>query len=374
MKPLKVGIAGLGRIGRGVIRANHNKLIDGRFDIRVICDVMPIEQLTYLLAHDTTYGKPPYNVDCTDNEIIIGSKRIRYEQVDRRRVQSAEYYASMQEYDLDVLVDSTGTASIEDLHLMLEHNVAKKILCTNNIKGADISLVYGVNEDAYDPLLHRVVTSSTCTGNAFAPIAYILNEHFGIVHGRVVTIHPLLSDQRVLDGFHPTAQLGRACAASIIPTTTGVGASAVMVIPELEGKLDCLSYRVPTEIVSVIDVSATLAKNTTLEECIELFEHYAKTGMAGIIQCDYGAWGQQRASIDYLGSEYSSVLLMKQLSVQNGRQVGLALMHDNEMAYCCRVLDVLGVMNRAQYIQKQKKSYMPQRSEVMHKHVFEMLG
>jgi glyceraldehyde 3-phosphate dehydrogenase len=352
MKPLKIGIAGLGRVGRGVLRANHSKLLDGRFDIRVICDVMPVDQLAYLMAHDTTYGKPLFSVDCTDTELLIAGKKIQYEQVDRRRGQDVGYYKFLQAYDLDVLIDATGTASIEDLHLMLDHAIAKKILCTNNIKGADISLVYGVNEDAYDPELHHIITSSTCTGNAFAPIAYILNEHFGIVHARVVTIHPLLSDQRALDGFHSTSQLGRACAASIIPTSTGVGASAVLVIPELEGRLDCLSYRVPTEIVSVIDVSATLAKATTLEECTELFEHYAKTGMAGIIQCDYGAWGHQRASIDYLGSEYSSVLLMKQLSLLNGCQLGLALMHDNEMAYCCRVLDILGVMSRAHQVKQ----------------------
>ncbi len=348
MKPLHVGIAGLGRIGRGILRANHSKLLDGRFDVRVICDVMPIDQVAYLLAHDSTYGKPAFSVNCTDTDILIGDKKIRYERVDRRRRQEEDYLLALKEFDLDVFVDATGTATITDLRNIIERNIAKKVVCTSNIKGHDLSLVYGVNDDAYNSSLHQIITSSTCTGNALTPVAYILNEHFGIDYARVVTIHPALSDHRALDGFHPTSHLGRACAASILPTSTAVGSSTILVLPELDGKLDCISYRVPTEIVSVIDLAVTLSKQTTIEECTEIFEHYAKTGMSGIIQCDYGAWGHQRASIDYLGTEFSAILLMKQMNLINGRQLSLSMMHDNEVAYCYRVLDVLGVINRAQ--------------------------
>jgi glyceraldehyde 3-phosphate dehydrogenase len=190
------------------------------------------------------------------------------------------------------------------------------------------------------------MTASTCTGNAMVPVAHILEKHFGIDYARIITIHPALSDQRVLDGYHAVSQLGRTCAASILPVSTNVAKSTALVLPSLEGKLDSLSYRVPTAIVSVLDVTANLARNTSREECIELFETYAKTSLAGIIHCEYGAWGRERASIDFLGTEYSSIILMNHLAVSRGRQMGVSIMHDNERAYCCRVLDILGLISR----------------------------
>jgi glyceraldehyde 3-phosphate dehydrogenase len=357
MEPLRVGVAGLGRIGRGILRANHSRFNKGRFDIRAVCDVMPVEQVAYLLAHDSTYGKPPFSLDCQGNDLILSGKTVHYERVDRRRRPSEDSFGMLRRYDLDVFIDATGTASIEDLHAIIEKEVAKKVVCTANIPGCDISLIYGVNDNQYDHNLHHIIASNTCTGNALAPVAYILNEHIGIDYARVITLHPALSDQRALDGYHSVSELGRACAASILPTGTQVAHSTVLALPSLAGKLDSLSYRVPTEIVSCIDITATLSRDTTREECIELFEKYAKTDMAGIINCDYGAWGHQKASIDYLGTEYSSIILMKHLVVSNGRQLGLSLMHDNEVAYCCRVLDVLGVINRHAKLQARRDEH-----------------
>ncbi len=347
---LKVAVAGLGRVGRGILRANHNKLVSGRFDISVVCDVMPIDQVAYLLAHDSTYGRPPFSVDFQGNDLFFGKKKVHYERVDRRRKPDEDGLSELRQFDLDVFIDATGTATIESMRAIIDNKIAKKVVCTSNIAGCDISLVYGVNNDAYDPETHDVIASSTCTGNGFVPIAYILNKHFGIDYGRVVTIHPALSDQRALDSYHPTSHLGRSCAASIIPTGTNIGASTTLILPELEGKLDSLSYRVPTEVVSVIDFTATLARDTSRDECSALFEKYARSELSGVISCDYGAWGHQRASIDYLGTEYSSILLMKHLSVSNKRHLGLSLMHDNEAAYCHRVLDVLGVIEKAQKV------------------------
>ncbi|MDP2247216.1 MAG: glyceraldehyde 3-phosphate dehydrogenase NAD-binding domain-containing protein [Nitrosomonadales bacterium] len=345
MKNLRVGIAGLGRIGRGILRANHTKHAGGRFDVCVVCDVMPIDQVAYLLAHDSTYGKPTFSVDYIDQDLILGGKRVRYVRVDRRRRPSEDSFGMLREFDLDVFIDATGTASIDDLRAVLDKKVAKKILCTANIAGCDLSMVYGVNDHLYDPQKHFIMTSNTCTGNAMAPVAHVLDKNIGIDYARIITLHPALSDQRALDGYHAIPQLGRACAASIIPTGTQVANSTVMALPALAGKLDSISYRVPTEIVSTIDVTATLSRETSLEECIDLFTEYARNELAGIIHCDFGAWGYERTSIDYLGTQYSAILLMKHLTVMNGRQLGLSLMHDNEVAYCHRVLDVLGVLN-----------------------------
>ncbi|OQW71578.1 MAG: glyceraldehyde-3-phosphate dehydrogenase [Proteobacteria bacterium ST_bin11] len=342
---LNVGIIGLGRIGRGVLRGNFAQTKGGRFDVKVVCDVMTIDHVAYLLANDSTYGRPPFHVDCDGDDLIIDGKRVHYQRVDRRRSSpDSESFSVLREFNLDVLFDATGTATIQDFRSLITQKVAKKVLCTWNVSGCDLSLVFGVNNAAYDPARHDVISASTCTGNALVPVCHVLDKHIGIDYARAITIHPQLSDQRVLDGYHASSQLGRGCASSIIPTSTNVGKSTTLVLPRLEGKLEAMSYRVPTAIVSVIDLTASLSRNTTLEECTELFEDYANNQLAGIIHCDYGAWGHQKASIDYMATEYSSILLMHHLSVSQGHFLGLSLMHDNEHAYCCRVLDVLSVL------------------------------
>ncbi len=351
MTQLRVGIIGLGRVGRGIVRANFDQAEGEKFDVCALCDVMPEDQVTYLLANDSTYGKPPYSLDCESKSIVIGGKKIAYVRGDRRRnILDHESFSELRKLELDVIIDSTGTAKINDLRALIEQNIAKKVLCTANIGGIDISIVYGVNQNQYDPLQHHVIAASTCTGNAMTPVAHILDKHIGIDYARVITIHPALSDQRVLDGFHfSTAQLGRSCAASIIPISTNVAKSTCLILPGLEGKLDSISYRVPTEIVSAMDVTATLSRDTSLGECTELFEHYAQNELKNIVHCEYGSWGHEKASIDYLGTEYSVIILMKHLQVSNKRQLGVAMMHDNERAYCCRVLDVLGTVQQAWY-------------------------
>lgn len=345
---LRVGIAGLGRIGRGLLRTNFTQSAGGRFDLCVVCDVMPIHQVAYLMSNDSTYGKPPFTLDCIGNDLIVDGKKVRYLQVDRRRgLPDDDNSKALREFELDVFIDATGTAAIADLRAIIEQKIAKKVICTANVNGCDISLVFGVNDRDYDPERHHVLTASTCTGNAMVPVAYMLEKHFGIDYARIITIHPALSDQRVLDGYHAVSQLGRTCAASILPVSTNVAKSTALVLPSLEGKLDSLSYRVPTAIVSVLDFTANLARDTSREECIELFETYAKTSLAGIIHCEYGAWGRERASIDFLGTEYSSIILMNHLVVSRGRQLGVSIMHDNERAYCCRALDILGLIASA---------------------------
>jgi glyceraldehyde 3-phosphate dehydrogenase len=349
MSKLRVGIIGLGRVGRGIIRANYDQTEGERFKICALCDVMSEDHVTYLLANDSTYGKPSFSLACEDNFIVIAGKKIRYARGDRRRnILDHESFSELRKLELDVIVDSTGTAKIHDLRGLIEQKIAKKVVCTANIDGIDISIVHGVNHSRYDPLRHHVVAASTCTGNAMVPVAYILNKHIGIDYARILTIHPALSDQRVLDGFHfSSSQLGRACAASIIPISTNVAKSTNLVLPELEGKLDSMSYRVPTAIVSGLDVTATLSKDTDLAEISGLFEEYACNELKGIVHCEYDAWGHEKASIDYLGTEYSVIILMKHTQLSNKRHLGLAMMHDNERAYCCRVLDVLETLQSA---------------------------
>ena len=348
MVKLRAGIIGLGRVGRGIIRGNFDASQGERVRLCALSDVMTEDQVAYLLANDSTYGKPPFSVDRDDNFIIIAGKKIRYIRGDRRRnILGHESFSELKKLDLDIIIDATGTAKIEDLRGLIEQNIAKKVVCTANIGGIDISIVYGVNHGRYQHNRHHVIAASTCTGNAMAPVASILNKHIGIDYARIITIHPALSDQRVLDGYHSVSQLGRTCAASIIPIGTNVAKSTQLILPELEGRLDSISYRVPTAIVSALDVSAILSRDSSLAECSELFERYAQGPLKNILHCEYGAWGHERASIDYLGTEYSVIVLMKHLTLTGNRHLGLSLMHDNERAYCCRVLDVLETIQQA---------------------------
>ncbi|MCF6203155.1 MAG: aldehyde dehydrogenase [Methylococcaceae bacterium] len=340
-----VGIVGLGRVGRSLLRTNFIQSTVGRYNICVVCDVMPISQVAYLIANDSTYGKAPFSVDYEGDHLIIASKRILYLQVDRRQgLEKNSSLVTLRNLNIDILINATGTAVVDDLRNLIELGVTKKVICSWNIKGCDTSLVYGVNEHEYDSGLHHIISASTCTGNAMVPLAYILDKHFGIDYARIITIHPALSEQHLLDGYHKHSHLGRTQAASIIPTKTNVGASTSLILPSLEGKLDSFSYRVPTEIVSIMDVSANLSKATSVEECKELFINYSKNQLARILHCDSGLWGHESVSIDFIGTEYSLIILLNHLTVTNNRQIGISLMHDNERGYCCRALDIVGVI------------------------------
>lgn len=344
---ITIGIVGLGRVGRSMIRTNFIHSKKGRFNVSVLCDVMPISQVAYLIAFDSTYGAAPFTVDYEGDFIIIAGKKIRYLQVDRRQgLENNKSLITLRNLKLDILINATGTAIIDDLRNLIELQVTKKVLCSWNISGSDLSIVYGVNHNQYDPKKHHVIAASTCTGNAMVPLAYILDKHIGIDYARIITIHPALSDQHLLDGFHKSSHLGRTQAASIIPTKTNVGASTSLVLPALEGKLDSFSYRVPTEIVSIMDISANLSRDTSIEECTELLQQYEKKDLAGILCCDTGAWGHEKVSVDFIGAEYSLIVLMNYLTVSNNRQIGISLMHDNERGYCCRALDVIDTIGK----------------------------
>lgn len=344
---ISIGIVGLGRVGRSMLRTNFIQSKSGRFNIAVLCDVMPISQVAYLIAHDSTYGKAPFSVEFEGEYLFIAGKRIRYLQVDRRQgLEKNDDQIILKDLKIDVLINATGTAIIDDLRRLIELQITKKVICSWNITGCDLSLVYGVNEATYDNNQHHVISASTCTGNAMTPLAYILDKHIGIDYARIVTIHPALSDQHLLDGYHKHSHLGRTQAASIIPTMTNVGASTSLALPSLEGKLDSFSYRIPTEIVSVMDISANLSRDTSLEECSELLQNYANNELAGILHCDYGSWGHESVSIDFIGTEFSLIVLMNHLSMSNNRQIGISVMHDNERGYCCRALDVVSVIGK----------------------------
>jgi len=342
---LRIAISGMGRIGRGTLRAKYARDAARRLEIVAIRDVMPIQQVAYLIRHDSIYGRFAAEIDVDGDDIVINGDRIRYFQVDlHKKAAFLAAHEALRPHGVDVMVDATGRSSAGDLRSLVSAGLVRKVLTTWNVPGLDISVVFGVNHENYQDGRHVLVAASTCTGNALAPVMLVLEKHLGVRHGRVLTLHPVLSDQRVLDAPHETAHLGRMASASIVPSNTKVVESTTMVLPSLEGKLDSLSYRLPTTCVSALDLTVALERPTTVEEVTGLLDSYAGSSLAGILACDRGSWGREKVSIDFLGHSESAIVLMSHLRVLGRTQIGMSIMHDNEWGYCCRVLDVLGLM------------------------------
>ncbi|MCK5282766.1 MAG: aldehyde dehydrogenase [Nanoarchaeota archaeon] len=333
---LRVCISGLGRIGKGVLRVNSAQTDENRkFEVVAIKDVVPLENLAYLLKHDSLYGLFDKEVGVEGDNLVIDGKKIPYFQTPHAKD------VPWDKLNVDYLIEASGKVPHNELRGLLEKKIVKKVICTWNVPDADITLIQGINNSAYIPDKHNLISVSTCTGNGLVPIMYLLEKHFGVSYGHIVTIHPVLSDQKLVDVPHQLFHLGRMATRSIIPTSTNVVKSTILLIPSLKGKLDCISYRVPTSIVSVIDLNVTLGREVTKEGLTSLFEGYSKKELKGIINCDYGFMKHRKVSIDFVRSIYSSILLMQEMQITNGKNLSLSIMHDNEWAYCNRVLDVI---------------------------------
>ena len=339
---MRIGINGLGRIGRGIFRViNADKNFNSDIRIVAIKDIITIDNAAYLLKYDSLYGTFTKEIDIDGDDIIIdGKQRIKYFQT--KDVSDVPW----NNYEVDLLIESSGFTTSKELNYLIRNNIVKKIVCTWNVPNPDTTIICGVNLDAYDATKHNIISASTCTGNGVVPILHILKEKFGIEYGHIITIHPVLSDQKLMDSAHEDPHLGRMALNSIIPTTTSVVKSSIMLHPDLKDKLDCISYRVPTTIVSSIDLSVSLEKNTSINEVKDVFLKYAGGVFKGIIDCDYGFNGHNKVSIDFIRSNYSSIILMNYVQLTNKRFLALSLFHDNEWGYSNRVCDLISYINK----------------------------
>jgi len=335
----KVGINGFGRIGRCIFRINYEK--HNSFEVTIIKDIMPIENIAYLLKYDSLYGLNNKYIEI-DGDYIVINKKIRIRYIQEENITNVPW----RDYGVDLIIDSMGHTNTEDLRYLIDNNIVSKVICTWNIPEPDITIVFGVNNSQYDGSRHSIISSSTCTGNGVVPIIHLLEKFFGVEYCHIITIHPVLNDQKLMDSFHKDFHLGRMATNSIIPTSTSVAKSAFILYPELEGKIDCLSYRVPTAIVSSIDMCVELGKNTNLSELRKILENAADNELKGILKCDDGFMGNNKVSIDFIRSPYSSVILMNYLQLTKERYLSLSIFHDNEWGYSKRVCDLI------HYIQK----------------------
>ena len=324
---VKVGINGFGRIGRNVVRAGlHRKDIE----FVAVNDLTDTKTLAHLLKYDSVLGTLHEDVKSDDHSLTVGGKKLK---VFTSKDPATLDWASV---GAEVVVESTGKfTDAKDAAKHLQGTV-KKVIISAPAKNEDITIVLGVNEKSYDPAKHNIVSNASCTTNCLAPVAKVLHEKFGIERGSMTTIHSYTNDQNVLDFPHKDLRRARAAALNMIPTTTGAAKAIGLVMPELKGKLDGYSMRVPTPNVSVVDLVAVLSKEATGEE----INAALKAASEGEMRCILGYTTDPVVSGDMLHDPHSSIVDAELTKVIGGTLAKVVAWYDNEWGYSCRVVDL----------------------------------
>jgi glyceraldehyde 3-phosphate dehydrogenase len=326
---VRVGINGFGRIGRQSLKA----IIERAPDVEVVAvnDLVDTATNALLFKHDSTYGAYPGTVEHTDDAIVVDGKTVRVLQV------ADPAQLPWRDLGVDVVIESTGRfteASKAAAHIEAG---AKKVLISAPAKGEDVTIVLGVNEGAYDPERHHIISNASCTTNCLAPAAKVVHDNWIIKRGLMNTIHSYTNDQRILDVAHKDPRRARSAGQNIIPTTTGAAKALALVIPDLKGKFDGFSLRVPTPTVSVVDFTAILEKPATAEELNEAFRTAAAGPMKGIL----GVSDDPLVSSDFRGDPRSSIIDARSTMSLGGDFVKVITWYDNEWGYSCRIADLV---------------------------------
>jgi glyceraldehyde 3-phosphate dehydrogenase len=325
---IKVGINGFGRIGRNIMRAAMG---DSSIDIVAVNDLTDARTLAHLLKYDSILGNLKADIAASGDKITVAR--------DEFQVLSIKDPAQLpwKTLGVDVVFESTGIFTNREGAAKHLAAGAQKVVITAPAKGPDLTVVLGVNEDKYDPAKHHIISNASCTTNCLAPIAKVLHESFGIRKGWMTTVHSYTSDQQLLDLPHKDLRRARAAALSIIPTTTGAASAVGEVLPELKGRLDGISMRVPTPNVSVVDLAVLVDKKTTKEEVNAAFKTAANGKLKGILEYTE----EQLVSVDFRGNPRSSILDASYTSVMDGDFVKVLSWYDNEWGYSSRCVDLI---------------------------------
>jgi glyceraldehyde 3-phosphate dehydrogenase len=329
---LKVGINGFGRIGRNVLRA----IIEaGRDDIQVVAinDLGPVETNAHLLRYDSVHGRFPGEVKVSGNSIDAGTGPI---EVSAERDPKALPWG-----EVDIALECTGIFTARDKAALHLENGAKRVLVSAPASGADKTIVYGVNHDQLTAEA-LVVSNASCTTNCLAPVAYVLNEAIGIDKGFMTTIHSYTGDQPTLDTMHKDLYRARAAALSMSPTTTGAAKAVGLVLPELDGKLDGVSIRVPTPNVSVVDFKFVATKSTSVEAINDAIKSAAEGDLKGVL----GYTTEPLVSSDFNHDSHSSIFHMDQTKVMEGSLCRVMSWYDNEWGFSNRMVDTAVAMGK----------------------------
>jgi len=331
--PIKVGINGFGRIGRNVVRAGLN---NPNLEFVAANDLTDTKTLAHLLKYDSILGQLHHHIRAEGDSVHVDDKKIRV-------------FAIKDPADIDwsslgvqVVVESTGRftdAADAKKHL---RGTVKKVIISAPAKDEDVTIVLGVNNSAYDPAKHHIISNASCTTNCLAPVAKVLNDVFGIEKGSMTTIHSYTNDQPVLDFPHKDLRRARAAALNMIPTSTGAAKAIGLVLPELKGKLDGYSMRVPTPDVSVVDLVAVLKKDTTAEAVNAELKKAADGSLKGILSYTT----DPVVSSDMLHNSHSSIVDAELTKVLGGNLVKVVAWYDNEWGYSSRVVDLIEFLGK----------------------------
>ncbi|TMG25686.1 MAG: type I glyceraldehyde-3-phosphate dehydrogenase [Chloroflexi bacterium] len=326
---VRVGINGFGRIGRQSLKA----LIERAPDVEVVAvnDLVDTSMNALLFKHDSTYGAYPGSVDHTDDALIIDGREIK--------VLKEKDPATLPWGDLgvDIVLESTGIFTDADKARAHIDAGATKVIISAPARNEDITIVLGVNEDRYDPEAHHIISNASCTTNCLAPAAKVVHDRWTIERGLMNTIHSYTNDQRILDVAHKDPRRARAAALNIIPTSTGAAKALSLVIPDLKGRFDGFSLRVPTPTVSVVDFTADVSRPTSVEEVNAAFREAAAGPLKGIL----GVSDEPLVSTDFRGDSRSSIIDAESTMVLGGTMVKVISWYDNEWGYSCRVADLI---------------------------------
>ena len=325
---IKIGINGFGRIGRNVVRT---MLGNGDFDIVAVNDLTDTKTLAHLLKYDSIMGNLTNDISHTANAINVDGDEFRvFSEKDPSMI-------PWEEVGAEIVIESTGRfTKAEDAKKHLRGSV-KKVVISAPAKDEDVTIVLGVNENMYDPANHHIISNASCTTNCLAPVAKVIHEKFGIKNALMNTIHSYTNDQQLLDLPHKDLRRARAAALSMIPTSTGAAKAVALVIPELKGKFDGISVRVPTPNVSLVDVVINVEKETSTEEVNKVLKDAAEGELKGIL-----AFSEEPlVSIDFRGNPNSSIVDAENTKVIGGTAIKILSWYDNEWGYSCRVRDLI---------------------------------
>jgi len=330
---IRLGINGFGRIGRQVLKAVMERY-PGTLSVAVINDLFDVETNAHLFQYDTNYGRFAGEVKVKKDSLVINGQSIK--NVAYRDPATIPW----DDEGIDIVIESTGLfLSGPKARAHIEAG-AKKVIITAPAKEEDITIVMGVNHKDYKPKKHHVVSNASCTTNCLAPPVLVVHGLFGIEKGMMTTVHSYTNDQRILDLAHRDLRRARAAGQNIIPTTTGAARALSLVIPDLAGRFDGYSLRVPTPTVSIVDFVAQLRKKTTTEELREALKNAAKKQLKDIMACEESSL----VSMDFKGNSHSSIIDMEFTQVLQDNMAKVVAWYDNEWGYSCRVADLANFM------------------------------
>ncbi|MCF8025474.1 MAG: type I glyceraldehyde-3-phosphate dehydrogenase [Desulfobacteraceae bacterium] len=329
---IKLGINGMGRIGRLVFRAALNR---SDIEVTAVNDIMDTRTLAHLLTYDSVHGRTDAEIEPRENAIVVNGKTIHV---------SAEKdpgNLKWKEHGVDIVAECTGLFRDRDSAAKHLSAGARKVIISAPAKGPDMTIVKGVNDNTYDNAEHHIISNASCTTNCLAPVAKVLHEKFGIITGLMTTVHSYTSDQRLLDAPHKDLRRARSAAMSMIPTTTGAAKAVGLVLPDLNGKLNGMAIRVPTPNVSLVDLTATLKQPASADAVNDALKEAARGPLAGIL----GFSQEPLVSGDFNGNKLSSIVDAENTYVIEN-MVKILSWYDNETGYSERVVDVAEMIGK----------------------------